>query len=372
MPPHIAGRESEQAIIRESLELLAESRGPRPILMIGPRGCGKTVLIEWCSKQAKRTSRKIRVKELIGSISSDLAEIASSLIDSGGGFRPSEATAKLSVGIASADMRFRGNAAKQAGMVETLVEQCGASPMLLVVDEAARKSPEGMGELLELTQVVNRRSNGLLLVIAGTPGAIEVLRASGATFFDRAKSMNIGLLSTDESSDAIVEPLAEQGMTIVDSALAKVVDECQGFPYFLQEWGKALFDAARRDDRQAVLNVDVDATVHEVRESRQQTYESRYDEWRESDIDLLAKVLSSTRETRESDDFTKADLLAAVSRAMTKHEGSEDRAEEFTQQILDTGCLWKPFGSSNLISGLPSFIDHVLRRGNLNSMANQE
>ena len=363
MPPHIAGREDEQAIFSESLELLAASRGPRPILMIGPRGCGKTVLIEWCSEQAKKLSPKIRVKELVGNIPSDLNETASSLIDdTRSGLRPNETTAKVNVGIASAAMRFSRDATNQTGIVDTLVEQCAKFPMLLVVDEAARKSPEVMGDLLELTQVINRRSNSLFLVIAGTPGTTEVLRASGATFFDRAKGMNIGLLSADESRDVIVQPLAKQGMTIEEPALTRVIDESQGFPYFLQEWGKVLFDEAQRNDRPTVLATDVDATTEKVRKSRKQTYQSRYDEWRESDIDLLAKVLRSTHESRAQGDFTKAGLLGAVSRAMTEHEGNDANAEKFTQQILDTGCLWKPLGSPHLISGLPSFIDHVLQR----------
>ena len=371
MPPHIAGRAREQAAIRESLESLAESRGPGPILMIGPRGCGKTVLIEWCAEQAKKTSRKIRVKELIGDISGDSRKIAQSLI--GGGFRPAEATAKLNVGTASADMRFSSDdASRRSDVVEKLVGECRKSPLLLLVDEAARKSPAGMGELLELIQVVNRRSNSLLLVIAGTPGAVEVLRASGATFFDRAKGLNIGLLSVEESKDAIIEPLAELGMSIKDSALADVIEESQGFPFFMQEWGKALFDAATRDGRQVVLADDVDATSNEVRHSREQIYESRYDEWRQADIDLLAKVLRSTQESRESSDFTKADLPGAVSKAMRELDDSDDGADGFSQQILDTGCLWKPLGSPNLVSGLPSFIDHVLRRGQSRPNANQQ
>lgn len=368
MPPHIAGREREQAIISESLEMLANSRGPRPILMIGPRGCGKTVLIEWCREEARKTSRKIRIKELIGAVPGDLGKLASNLVEpSGGGFRPSEASAKLNVGIASADMHFSNEPTTKADFVDTLVEQCSNTPLLLVIDEAARKSPEGMGVLLELTQVINRRSNSILLVIAGTPGTTEVLRASGATFFDRAKGMNIGLLSPEESRAAIVEPLSQQNLAIDESALESVVEECQGFPFFLQEWGKALYDEIQRNRRHAVLPEDVQSTTDDVRKSREQTYESRYDEWRESDIDLLARVLRATHDARSSGNFTKTDLLNAVSQAMKVSNGTTECSEEFTQQILNTGCLWKPLGGSHLISGLPSFIDHVLNRARLDS-----
>lgn len=45
MPPHIVGREREQSAIGDELELLTNSRGPRPILMIGPRGRGKSPIL---------------------------------------------------------------------------------------------------------------------------------------------------------------------------------------------------------------------------------------------------------------------------------------------------------------------------------------
>ena len=363
MPPYLAGREREQAAISESLALLADSRGPRPIMMIGPRGCGKTVLIEWCQEQARRSAGKVRIKELIGNIPGDLGEIASSLADGAStGFRPSEASAKVNVGIASADVRFRADAEAKAGIVDTLVEQCEKSPLLLVVDEAARKSPQGMGELLELAQVINRRSNSLLLVFAGTPGTIEVLRASGATFFDRAKGLNIGLLDEADSREAIRRPLGEMEMSIEESALDHIIEDSQGFPYFLQEWGQALFDEARRNERSEILADDVVATQGEVRKSKEQTYESRYDEWREADIGLLAEILRLTQERLAQGCLTRSDLLQAVGSTLENQKTNTAGAEEFTKQILATGCLWKPLGSPHLISGLPSFIQHVLQR----------
>lgn len=366
MPPHIAGREREQAAIGDELELLANSRGPRPILMIGPRGCGKTVLIEWCREHADKISGAIRIKELIGNIPDDLRAIAASLTDeTGSGFTPSEATAKVNVGIASADVRFRSKRDAQVGqaeMVDKLVEECAKSPLLLLVDEVARKSPAGLGELLELAQVINRRSNSLLLVFAGTPGTIEVLRASGATFFDRAKGLNIGLLNEADSKEAIRRPLGEMEMNIEDSALDRIVEDSQGFPYFLQEWGQALFDEAQRNKRSEILAADVVATQGDVRKSKEQTYESRYDEWREADIILLAEILRLTQEHLARRSLTRADLLQAVGSVLENCETNTAGAEEFTKQILATGCLWKPLGSSHLVSGLPSFIDHVLQR----------
>ena len=351
MPPYLAGRECEQSAISDELEVLANSRGPRPILMIGPRGCGKTVLIEWCREQADKISSNIRIKEIVGSIPDDLA--AGLTENSGGGFRPSEA---------SADVRFRNEGDSQAELVDRIAEECAKSPLLLLVDEVARKSPAGMGELLELAQVINRRSNSLLLVFAGTPGTVEVLRVSGATFFDRAKGLNIGLLDSADSKEAICKPLGERKMSIDKAALDRIVEDSQGFPYFLQEWGQALFDEAQRNQRSEILTGDIAATRDEVRKSKEQTYESRYYEWRETDISLLAEVMRLTQERLAQGCLSKADLLQAVGSELEDRGTTSIEAEEFTENILATGCLWKPLGSPHLVSGLPSFIQHVLQR----------
>ena len=334
--------------------------------MIGPRGCGKTVLIEWCREQAGKISSNIRIKEIVGNIPDDLRAIATSLTDNSyGGSSTGEAASTANDDMASADARYsngRDSQMGQAEMVDRLVEECDRSPLLLLVDEVARKSPAGMGELLELAQVINRRSNSLLLVFAGTPGTIKVLRASGATFFDRAKGLNIGFLDEADSKEAIRRPLGEMEMDIEDSALDRTVEDSQGFPYFLQEWGKALFDEAQRNQRSEILADDITATRDEVRKSIEQTYESRYDKWRETEISLLAEVLCLTQERLAQGCLTKADLLQAVVSELEDRGTTSIEAEEFTKNILATGCLWKPLGSPHLVSGLPSFIQHVLQR----------
>ena len=53
MPPVLAGRESEQDILRNVLyELLNGTVAPNGILLSGPRGMGKTVLLAWFLKEA--------------------------------------------------------------------------------------------------------------------------------------------------------------------------------------------------------------------------------------------------------------------------------------------------------------------------------
>lgn len=54
LPPYLAGRVSEQSVIQDFLEDLAQRAAPpSDIVLYGPRGNGKTALLLWARKQAK-------------------------------------------------------------------------------------------------------------------------------------------------------------------------------------------------------------------------------------------------------------------------------------------------------------------------------
>ena len=58
-PPYLAGRENEQGRIREILADMADGDSPAAdMVMYGPRGMGKTVLLNWLVDEAKKTDMK--------------------------------------------------------------------------------------------------------------------------------------------------------------------------------------------------------------------------------------------------------------------------------------------------------------------------
>ena len=362
MPPHIAGREREKAEIDECIRELTRSEEPQAILLVGPRGCGKTVLLNWCKKHARSIDGSIRVKEFTREVPTTMADIARELLDNIFDIRyPDEIVARAKVEIVGAEGKWN---TEPSGMmvVDALIEECRKSPLLLVLEEAAETSPEGIGALFNLNQRINRETGNLLFVLAGTPRVVEVIRESGATFSDRNKVLNIGLLSNEESEEAITKPLQENLMQIDESALAMVTEESQGFPYFLQIWGKALFNKAIHRGIQSIGISDVENVAEEVEAGRSVTYATRYREWPASDKKILAEVLNISQQARSASSFSEDDLLQVVSQVLESREGSSIRSEQFTRKITDTGCLWQPWGSHQLKPGLPSFIDFVLKK----------
>lgn len=362
MPPHIAGREREKSVFDDCIRELTRSEEPQAILLVGPRGCGKTVLLNWCKARARSIDGNIRVKEFTREVPTTMAGIARELLDNIFDVRyPDEIVARAKVGIVGAEGKWSTEPTDMMVM-DALIEECRKSPLLLILEEAAETSPEGLGALFNLNQRINRETGNMLFALAGTPRVIEAIRESGATFSDRNKVLNIGLLENHESEEAITKPLDENLMRIQEPALARVVEESQGFPYFLQIWGKALFNEAIHRGRQEINMENIESVAAEVKSERSVTYATRYREWSVSDKNILAEVLKSSQDARGTTNFSEDDLLRIVSQVLESKEGSSSRAEEFTRKITDTGCLWQPWGSNRLIPGLPSFVDYVLKQ----------
>ena len=94
----------------------------------------------------------------------------------------------------------------------------------------------------------------------------------------------IGALSPDAAKQALLKPLEEQSVTITDEALELIYQHTQGYPDFLQEWGKQVWDVAVSPhiDREVVVAANrlaiatLDESFFRVRFDRLTPLEKRY------------------------------------------------------------------------------------------------
>lgn len=56
--------------------------------------------------------------------------------------------------------------------------------------------------------------------------------------------VEIGPLPIGEAERAITVPAEEEGIDVEPEAVARIVQETSGYPYFLQEWRKSAWDVA--------------------------------------------------------------------------------------------------------------------------------
>ena len=61
-PPALTGRGEEQAVLSRCLAALAGGKAPaHDVVLVGPRGNGKTVLLNWFAQECRRSSERVDV-----------------------------------------------------------------------------------------------------------------------------------------------------------------------------------------------------------------------------------------------------------------------------------------------------------------------
>ncbi len=109
------------------------------------------------------------------------------------------------------------------------------------------------------------------IVLGGTPGLVDTLDASNATFWIRGLRLPVSLLSNDEAHSVLAHPLAQAGVTAEESALAALAQAAAGYPFFLQLYGEAAWNALRQSDAGALSTEQVEVAIKAVESRRKKT-----------------------------------------------------------------------------------------------------
>jgi len=126
-----------------------------------------------------------------------------------------------------------GSAAKAAG-----------TALVLLVDELQYVPEAELAALITALHRVNQRQLPIVLVGAGLPqlrGRTGRAKSYAERLFDFPE---VGSLSAEDSRAALVKPALAEGVEFEAAALDLLVKETCGYPYFLQEWGKHVWDVA--------------------------------------------------------------------------------------------------------------------------------
>ena len=161
-------------------------------------------------------------------------------------------------------------------------------PLLVTLDEGHTLPGDVVFMLANMIQNLSWTRCPVWFVLAGTPGMPGHLDNAGvvdpisgevrtASFFGRAAKMELGLLSPEASGEAVEAPLVERDWEVEREALAQVLEDAQCYPYFLQLWGAAVWDAGVGQGRR--LNAEVvEAARPVVDERRLALYRERFNE----------------------------------------------------------------------------------------------
>ena len=358
-PPALTGREPEQAVLSACLsDLIGGSAPPYDVVLVGPRGNGKTVLLNWFKRACRHRRPTVDVVSLTpGDIPS-----RDDLIDA---LAPRAGVSKLlprKVGVAAvgaAEWPAPGGGPRNLSRV--LAARCRKRPLVVLLDEAHTLDVDVGGTLLNASQRV-RDEAPFLLVCAGTPGLPAHFNAMNASFWGRLGDglLGIGRLSADAAAEALVKPLATQGVDADADALADAVEHSQRYPYFVQLWGHALWRRHVTTGAARLTAAHAAAARGEVSVRAAEYYQTRY---RELEAEgLLAAAVAVARAFRGGADDEATDR--AVDRALAESGAGDAQARLALREGLNRlGYIWCPPGQLPPMTwraGIPSLTTYVV------------
>lgn len=369
VPPYLAGREVEQRTLKRIVAYVQAGRGaPRDVVLCGPRGNGKTVLLRWFQREVDALDEGI---EVVWRTPSDLPSVdtlATSLAPPGRFKAILPDSLSLSIGVGRVGWELGDN---PGTLAELLTLRCRQRPLVVLLDEAHTLDPVVGQALLNASQSVSSQAP-FLLVLAGTPGLEPQLNAMSATFWDRAEQLGIGLLDPAAAADALTRPFEDETPPVAfeKAALASAVEGSQCYPYFLQLFGAALWDAVATGGQTTIGSAAVAQAATAFHRSRATYYHHRRNELDREGLLAVAGALAGAFESRET--MTQAELDHAIAAAGSNSDRAgrpslaprsaeyRDEAIRIRDGLAAVGYVWNPPGESDLWRpGIPSLMAHI-------------
>jgi hypothetical protein len=271
-PPELAGRATELAAFDVVLERIARGRSERSIVLTGLRGVGKTVLLNSLRSAAVRAgwgtgklearpdqglrrpmaaALHLAIRELAGRDSEStqhvLGVLKSFAIKGNGDTKLRD---RWHPGIDAAPIPGRADSGDiEIDLVELLSDVAGLAAdagrgVALFLDEMQDLGPADVSALCAACHELSQNGLPLVVVGAGLPHLPAVLSAS-KSYSERLFSYaRIDRLDRGAADQALQTPAREEGAEFTDEALSAMYAITAGYPYFIQAYGKAVWDVA--------------------------------------------------------------------------------------------------------------------------------
>ena len=310
-PPELAGRDELREAVRIATQRVRLGRHAKSVLMVGLRGVGKTVLLDRLRDDAEAAGMQtLRIeapegRSLPAILAPQLRQALLKLSRSEQAKAFAERALRALAGFAGAlkvkyqDIEVGLDFEPEPGLADNgdlehdlqeLLEATGVAAqragtaLILFVDELQYVEEEQLACLITALHRTAQRQLPVMLVGAGLPqlpGRMGRAKSYAERLFDFP---DLGPLPPDAARAALAKPAAAEGVAFEPAALDLLVQETQGYPYFLQEWGKHVWDIApaspiRTDDvQQATREViaALDESFFRVRFDRLTPSEKRY------------------------------------------------------------------------------------------------
>lgn len=270
-PPELAGRSAIRRDVDIRLQRLRLGRPAKSVMLVGLRGVGKTVLLDQMRRDAEAAGiQTVRIEApenrslpalLAPTLRLALLHLSKKEAAKDYAIRGLRALAGFAsrLKVTYADIEVGLDYEPEPGLADngdlegdltTLLQQVGlaakaaGTAVVIFIDELQYVEEPQMAALVSALHRCSQEKLPVTVVGAGLPqlrGRMGEAKSYAERLFDFPE---IGPLSAADATDAIVRPAQNEGVEIQDLAVQLIIEKTQGYPYFLQEWGKHTWDIA--------------------------------------------------------------------------------------------------------------------------------
>lgn len=265
-PAYLAGRDNTINEAQNILQAINYGYSARSVVYYGLRGVGKTVLLNYIENLADEMdlpSEYMEIAERDRSFQYQMALHIYKLINRLSLLKNIESHIKKALSILKAftikygcdDISIEVNPAN--GISDTgnlandmtelflalgVIAQKQNKGVILFIDEIQYIKDDEFEALMEAIHRTNQKNYPIVIFSAGLPKIAKIagdVKSYAERLFD---FIEIDSLNNEEAKLALIEPAKKFQINYTDEAVNKIIEITQGYPYFLQEYGKWVWE----------------------------------------------------------------------------------------------------------------------------------
>lgn len=265
-PAYLAGRDNTINEAQNILQAINYGYSARSVVYYGLRGVGKTVLLNYIENLADEMdlpSEYMEIAERDRSFQYQMALHIYKLINRLSLLKNIESHIKKALSILKAftikygcdDISIEVNPAN--GISDTgnlandmtelflalgVIAQKQNKGVVLFIDEIQYIKDDEFEALMEAIHRTNQKNYPIVIFSAGLPKIAKIagdVKSYAERLFD---FIEIDSLNNEEAKLALIEPAKRFQINYTDEAVNKIIEITQGYPYFLQEYGKWVWE----------------------------------------------------------------------------------------------------------------------------------
>lgn len=118
------------------------------------------------------------------------------------------------------------------------------SPVCFLIDEVQYLSEKALSGLIAACHRISQRNHPVVFICAGLP-QVAALTGDARSYAERLfEFIEVGRLTNEAAEVALLGPARAKGVHFSPEATTTILDATEGYPYFIQEYGKHAWNVA--------------------------------------------------------------------------------------------------------------------------------